>query len=74
MKSFTRIKTLLKFPSRNSLGILIIFLALSGGLSGCWVGPTCSGYGKKISKSCAEKRGLTCTTVTLTASLWEPCD
>ncbi len=67
---------LLRVTSKSKLGILFVYLILSGILSGCWAGVTCpgAGYGQTISKSCAEKNGLSCTTVSFAVALREPCE
>ncbi|WP_157816642.1 hypothetical protein [Nostoc flagelliforme] len=68
------LNTLLKVVSKSKLGVLLMYLVLSGILSGCWAGVTCPGYGKTISKSCADKNGLSCRTVSFAVALREPCD
>lgn len=74
MRLFNKFTKSLNFSPKSNLKILLICLGMTGVLSGCWIGPTCSGYNTKISKACAEKKGLSCGEITITAALWEPCD
>ncbi|BBD68487.1 hypothetical protein NIES4072_42010 [Nostoc commune NIES-4072] len=69
--SHIMIQSILRVTSKSKLGILLVYLVLSGILSGCWAGVTCPGYGKTISKSCADKNGLSCTTVSFAVALRE---
>lgn len=68
--------SLLRVASKPKLGILFVYIILSGILSGCWAGVTCpgAGYGQTISKSCADKNGLSCRIVSFAVALREPCD